>query len=150
MDGAEKTYRTAIEVDPGGADAHLNLGILLHEEPEEFDAAIEEYRTATEVDPGGVDAHINLGILLENHKNGLEGAAVAYGAAAAIDPEDDEAHAALLRVRKALAARSSEEKKSQAGRNEGRVVRVFLGVARVNGRGGGGGSALRGAAAGPG
>ena len=31
VDGAEEAYRAAIEADPGQADAHSNLGLLLNE-----------------------------------------------------------------------------------------------------------------------
>ena len=59
-------YERAIELDPGHANAHSNLGVLLRAagRPEEAETA---YRTAIRLCPDHADAYTNLGVLL----NGL-------------------------------------------------------------------------------
>ena len=56
-------YRRAIAIDPGHANAHDNLGVLLRAsgEPQQAEAA---YRTALQLNPAHIDAWTNLGILL--------------------------------------------------------------------------------------
>ena len=65
LDGAEAAYRAAIAADPGHANAHSNLGFLLHQERKDFDGAEAAYRAAIAADPGNADAHYILGLLLE-------------------------------------------------------------------------------------
>ena len=54
IDQAIDYYRKAIELDPGFAMAHNNLGAMLKNRGQ-FDEAIAEYRKALEVDPNLVD-----------------------------------------------------------------------------------------------
>jgi tetratricopeptide (TPR) repeat protein len=65
-DEAIDAYRRALQIDPSHADAHLNLGRLLHEEAD-FAAAEDHYRAAL----GGDDdatARFNLGVVLEDQE----------------------------------------------------------------------------------
>jgi tetratricopeptide (TPR) repeat protein len=65
-DEAIDAYRRALEIDPRHADAHLNLGRLLHEEAD-LEAAEHHYRAAL----GSADdatARFNLGVVLEDQE----------------------------------------------------------------------------------
>jgi len=64
-DDARDAYRRALELAPSHADAHINLGRLLHEQGE-LAAAEEQYRAALAVRPDSVDAAFNLGVALED------------------------------------------------------------------------------------
>ena len=64
-DDARDAYRRALELAPGHADAHINLGRLLHEQGE-LPAAEEQYRSALAVRPDSIPAAFNLGVVLED------------------------------------------------------------------------------------
>ena len=67
FDGAVAAYRAAIAADPGHADAHSNLGILLMNVRQDFDGAETAYRAAIAADLGYATAHTNLGVLFAKH-----------------------------------------------------------------------------------
>ncbi len=83
-------YRRAIELDPAHADAHVNLGRLLHEAG---DAAAAEghYEAALEARPDDAIAAFNLGVALED-QNKLPEARLAYVKATRLDPGNADAH----------------------------------------------------------
>jgi tetratricopeptide (TPR) repeat protein len=87
---AMAAYRRALEIDPGLADAHVNLGRLLHERG---DAARAErcYRLALAARPEDATAAFNLGVALQDLGR-LEEAAEAYETALAIDGSLADAH----------------------------------------------------------
>lgn len=87
---AKDAYRRAIELDPGHADAHLNLGRLLHEggEPEEAES---HYRQALAADPSSAMAAYNLAVLLEDREK-PDQARDAYERAVRLDPDLADAH----------------------------------------------------------
>ncbi len=64
-DEARDAYRRALELDPSHADAHVNLGRLLHEQGE-LGAAEEQYRSALTAEPEASTAAFNLGVVLED------------------------------------------------------------------------------------
>jgi tetratricopeptide (TPR) repeat protein len=64
-DQARDAYRHALELEPDHADAHVNLGRLLHEAGDAR-AAAEHYRRAIELTPANVIALFNLGVALED------------------------------------------------------------------------------------
>ncbi|HEX4826261.1 MAG TPA: tetratricopeptide repeat protein [Candidatus Polarisedimenticolaceae bacterium] len=64
-DDARDAYRRALELAPSHAEAHINLGRLLHEQGE-LAAAEEQYRAALASHPESVDAAFNLGVVLED------------------------------------------------------------------------------------
>ncbi len=58
-------YRRAIALDPGQADAHVNLGRLLHEAGD-TEGAAEHYEAALAARPEDAVAEFNLGVALED------------------------------------------------------------------------------------
>ena len=93
---ARDAYRRAVELDPHHADAHVNLGRLLHEEGE-VAAAETHYRIALEGDPGHPTAAFNLGVALEDQGR-AEDAAAAYERSIEADPRNADAHFNLSRL----------------------------------------------------
>ncbi|QVN21307.1 tetratricopeptide repeat protein [Burkholderia pyrrocinia] len=87
---AEQCYREAIAIDPGHAEAHNNLGILV-ELSGCADEAEAHYRNALSGRPSCTDAHCNMGLLL--HSGGyLAEAEVCYRRAILVNPEHAIAH----------------------------------------------------------
>ena len=60
---AERSFRQAVKLAPGMADAHLDLGLVLGREGK-MDEAIAELRRALQIDPKASSAHMFLGIFL--------------------------------------------------------------------------------------
>ncbi|HUP64988.1 MAG TPA: tetratricopeptide repeat protein [Thermoanaerobaculia bacterium] len=87
---ARDAYRRAVELDPFHADAHVNLGRLLHEEGA-APAAEAHYRIALEAEPDHATAAYDLGVALEDMKRPRE-AILAYRHALEIDPDLADAH----------------------------------------------------------
>lgn len=81
---AERAYLRALESEPEHADAHLNLGRLLHESGR-TEGAEEHYRRALAARPRDATAAFDLGVALQDL--GRTGAAIeAYQLAVEIDP----------------------------------------------------------------
>lgn len=95
-DRAKEAYTKALEIDPSFAEAHLNLGRLVHEEGAVAEAEAH-YRTATSADPGSGRAFYNLGVALEDQGRSA-GATEAYQAALRLDPDLAVAHFNLSRL----------------------------------------------------
>jgi tetratricopeptide (TPR) repeat protein len=93
---ARDAYRRAIELDPTHADAHTNLGRLLHEAGE-LEAAEAHYREALACDPRELTAAFNLGVVLED-RGASEEAIAAYQRVLAGDPRYADAHYNLARL----------------------------------------------------
>jgi len=87
---ARTAYERTIELDPDHADAHVNLGRLLHEEGAPA-AAEQHYRRALDADPEHPTAAFNLGVALEDLGR-LRDAREAYEHALALDPDNADAH----------------------------------------------------------
>ena len=89
-------YQRALELDPGHAGAHLNLGRLLHEHAD-LAGAERHYRQALAAPEQVALAAFNLGVVLEDQGRADE-ALGAYQQALAADPGLADAHynAALL------------------------------------------------------
>ncbi|MGH8659820.1 MAG: tetratricopeptide repeat protein [Gammaproteobacteria bacterium] len=99
---AEAAYRQAIALQPGKADAHINLGRLLHEQGLIQEAELH-YRLAMKAQPEDATAAFNLGIALEDLCR-VDEAAQAYRRAIEVDPGFADAHYNLAH----LYERSSE------------------------------------------
>jgi tetratricopeptide (TPR) repeat protein len=93
---ARSAYARAIALDPGHAEAHLNLGRLLHESGE-LAGAESHYRQACAARPDSALAAFNLGVALEDRGHALE-AMTAYRRAVKLDPDHGEAHFNLGRL----------------------------------------------------
>lgn len=83
-------YRRALESDPGLADAHVNLGRLLHERGETAEAE-RHYRLALAARPEDETAAFNLGVALQDLGR-LAEAVEAYEKALEIDHDLADAH----------------------------------------------------------
>jgi tetratricopeptide (TPR) repeat protein len=93
---AREAYAEAIALEPGHADAHVNLGRLLHETGDAA-AAAEHYRAALESRPEDATAAFNLGVAFEDLGRDLD-AVDAYERAVALDPTHSDAYFNLAGV----------------------------------------------------
>jgi len=84
LDEAIRAYREAVRLDPGHADAHVNLGRLLHERGG-VAAAARHYRKAAALRPTDATAAYDLGVALQDLGR-FEEAAEVYGAAIELAP----------------------------------------------------------------
>jgi tetratricopeptide (TPR) repeat protein len=89
-DRALESYRRAVELDPGLASAHTNMGNLLYLRGER-DEARECYRTACELEPHQPQARYNLANLCEEDGE-LDMAIAEYRRALSLDPDFADAH----------------------------------------------------------
>jgi len=87
---AREAYLRALSVDPGHADALVNLGRLLHESGDPAQAEIF-YRRALEARPQDATAAFNLGVALEDLERPSD-ALAAYERALSLDPGNADAH----------------------------------------------------------
>lgn len=87
---AKDAYERAIQADPTHADAHVNLGRMMHEEGAPA-AAERHYRDALQADPNHETAAFNLGVALEDLGR-IDDALKAYRNALALDPQNADAH----------------------------------------------------------
>lgn len=87
---AREVYQRLLQLAPDHADAHVNLGRLLHEDGETA-AAEQHYRRALEIDPEHETAAFNLGVALEDLGRQRD-AIAAYQHALEIDPQNADAH----------------------------------------------------------
>lgn len=93
---ARDAYRRALELDAHHADAHVNLGRLLHEQGLAEEAA-RHYREALRGDPDHATAAFNLAIALEDLNRPAD-AIEAYRAALSVDPGLADAHYNVARL----------------------------------------------------
>ena len=102
---AQEAYRRALALDPGHADAHVNLGRLLHEAGD-VGGAQAHYVQALELEPDHAIATFNLGVALEDA--GQPGDALAqYERALAVDPGCADAHFNAARLYELLGDRAA-------------------------------------------
>jgi tetratricopeptide (TPR) repeat protein len=87
---AEATYRQVLMQAPEHADAHINLGRILHERGD-LAAAEAHYRRALVIRPGDATALFNLGVALEDQGRN-DGALDAYTRAIDADGRNADAH----------------------------------------------------------
>ena len=93
---ARDAYRRALELDAHHADAHVNLGRLLHEQGM-VEEAERHYRQALRESPDHATAAFNLGIALEDLDRPAD-AIEAYRAALSTDPRLADAHYNVARL----------------------------------------------------
>ena len=87
---AESSYRQVIAMAPNHADAHINLGRILHERSD-LPGAEEHYRSALTIRPNDPTASFNLGVVLEDGGHHAD-ALAAYQRAIAADDRNADAH----------------------------------------------------------
>jgi len=87
---ARAAYERVLKLDPHHADAHINLGRMLHDAGE-LPAAEGHYRAAIAAQPNNATALYNLGVLLEDRAQ-PEAAIATYESATSIDPRHADAH----------------------------------------------------------
>jgi tetratricopeptide (TPR) repeat protein len=97
---AEEAYGRALALEPDHADAHLNLGRLLHEEGRPATAEAH-YRRAAELRPGDATAAFNLGVAMQDLRRYRE-AVAAYRRAVTADPACADAYYNLAAVYETL------------------------------------------------
>jgi tetratricopeptide (TPR) repeat protein len=96
LEQAREAYQRAVAADDGHADAHLNLGRLLHESGD-LAGAERHYRRALDAAPDEATAAFNLGVALEDLRRELQ-AVAAYERAMASDPDFLDAYHNLVRL----------------------------------------------------
>ncbi len=64
MRGALAEFETALSLDPGFADAHNAIALLLSNAFGKFEDSIAHFRRALEIRPGFSEAKVNLGVVL--------------------------------------------------------------------------------------
>jgi tetratricopeptide (TPR) repeat protein len=89
-------YRSILEREPEFADAHVNLGRILHETGDVY-AALVHYRAALSIRPSDATAAFNAGVALEDLGANAD-AITAYRRAIESDPRNPDAHYNLARL----------------------------------------------------
>jgi tetratricopeptide (TPR) repeat protein len=97
---AEAAYRSALALEPGFADASLNLGALLCE-ARRYREAVELYDAAVRLNPGEALLHFNRAIALEDQGR-LEAALASYNTSLQLDPDLADAHFNAARLHEQL------------------------------------------------
>jgi tetratricopeptide (TPR) repeat protein len=93
---AKVAYRNVLEREPEFADAHVNLGRILHETGDVY-AALVHYRAALSIRPSDATAAFNAGVALEDLGANAD-AITAYRRAIESDPRNPDAHYNLARL----------------------------------------------------
>jgi eukaryotic-like serine/threonine-protein kinase len=94
LDEAIAECRTALQLNPDSADAHLNLGAILFNARHDYEGAIAEFREAIRLEPGNPATHRNLGNALFAQGKADE-AISEYRTALRLNPDFTEAHFGL-------------------------------------------------------
>lgn len=97
---AEAAYRTALAIEPGHADASLNLGALLCE-ARRCDEAVRLYDDAVRHHPGEALLHFNRAIALEDQGHAVA-ALASYNEALRLDADLADAHYNAARLHEQL------------------------------------------------
>ena len=111
---ARAAYQHALDLDPGLADAHVNLGRLFHMAGE-LGRAEPHYREAVRLDPDDPTPHFNLGALLEEVGR-REEAVHAYRQAILRDPDFADAQCNLGLLLESLGRRQEALRHLSAAR----------------------------------
>ena len=93
---AMHAYRKVLEREPEFADAHVNLGRILHESGDVY-AALVHYRAALAIRPYDATAAFNVGVALEDLGASTD-AIAAYRRALETDAHNPDAHYNLARL----------------------------------------------------
>ena len=113
-DRARDAYEHALALDPLMADAHVNLGRVLHVAGERGRAE-PHYRQAVKLDPDDPTPHFNLGVLFEELGR-KEEAVLAYRQAIVRDPDFADAHCNLGLLLESIGSRQEAIRHLMAAR----------------------------------
>ena len=89
LDEAEQAYRQALSQDPKAFVAHVNLGVVLHDQGRLEDAA-ESFDNALAINPDVAEVHYGLGLVLQDRDEKAD-AEAAFRRAVEINPDYSEA-----------------------------------------------------------
>jgi len=92
IDGAEISFRKAIQLNANHSKAHCHLGLLLKIDRKDLKGAEVAYREALKVDPTNTSAHLNLGALLSEKSQCVIEAESEYRKCLLLDPSNSNAH----------------------------------------------------------
>jgi tetratricopeptide (TPR) repeat protein len=101
-------YRAALEIQPGDAEAHYDVGVLLSHIPDRLPEAIAEFRAALGIAPGHPEAHAGLALALSDTPGQMTEAIAEYQTALRQDPDLVEAHYNLGLALAKMPGRSAE------------------------------------------
>jgi protein O-mannosyl-transferase len=101
-------WSSAVQVSPGSAKAHYNLGKALEPIQGRLPEAIAEYREALRIDPDHADVHNNLANALSAIPGGLPEAIAEYQTALRIAPDRAEPHNDLANALARIPGRLAE------------------------------------------
>ena len=101
-------WTSAVNVSPGSAKAHYNLGKTLETLPGRRTEAIAEYQASLRIDPDHADVHDNLANALSNIPDRLPQAIGEYRAALRLEPNRPEVHNDLANALASLPGRLTE------------------------------------------
>ena len=87
-----RLWTSAVDVCPGSARPHYNLGKELEHIPGRLPEAVAEYREAVRIEPDRADAHDNLGNALSSIPGRLPEAVAEFREAVRFQPDRAEAH----------------------------------------------------------
>jgi tetratricopeptide (TPR) repeat protein len=93
---AQAAYRSILQREPAFADAHVNLGRMLHDSGDVY-AALVHYRAALSIRPHDATAAFNVGVALEDLGASAD-AITAYRQAIETDAANPDAHYNLARL----------------------------------------------------
>jgi tetratricopeptide (TPR) repeat protein len=88
---AATAYKKVVKKNPNNVNAHLNLGLLFHEELNKPDESEQAYRRAIQLSPKNPDAYLHLGLLLHEHFHRYVEAEAMFNKTIEIDPQDETA-----------------------------------------------------------
>ena len=98
--GARRAAEKALALNPGLAQAHLNLGVV-HTAECDHDSAFNEYAAAAKMDPSIAAAHNDVAVEL-NNRGDADGAVKEYETAIKIDSNYGMAHSNLGNLQRSL------------------------------------------------
>lgn len=96
IDGAARTFKRALEIEPRSAQAYCGLG-LAYQRQERWHEAAQAFRATEQLSPDSAVGPLNLGLALLELGD-REGARRALGRASALEPNDPEIRGALEEV----------------------------------------------------